>query len=134
MSTSDPNPETPGPATSETLVNVWTDGAQVPAGLPDPAVLARMANDFFRASPGVPQAGALPIVSGPTREASSASASPGAGSLANYQSTSGPTARPDVTVPTEAELRAIPATLTDFSIPSVPTAAATATPSAVAGS
>jgi cysteine desulfurase / selenocysteine lyase len=124
MSTSDPNLETPEPGTNETLVNVWTDGAQVPAGLPDPAVLARMANDFFRASPGFPQPGGLLVASGPAREAPSASSAPGAGSLANYQSTSGPTARPDVTVPTEAELRAIPATLTDFSIPSAPTAAA----------
>src|SRR6266849_208419 len=83
--------------------------AAVPAGLPDPEVLARMANEFFTALPAADAAlSEAPYVAAATRtmEASSAATnSPGFSSV------------PATSLPTEAQLRALPSTLSNTGMP-----------------
>jgi cysteine desulfurase/selenocysteine lyase len=59
MTRSEPKPGAPAakPAAqnSGAGANDWTSGAALPANLPDPAVLARMATEFFTALPGFSQ-------------------------------------------------------------------------------
>src|SRR5580698_240911 len=54
----------------------WIPGSALPANLPDPAVLQRMATEFFTALPGFSQsAGAVPETNVPSESASPESAS-----------------------------------------------------------
>jgi cysteine desulfurase / selenocysteine lyase len=82
--------------------------------LPDPAVLARMANEFFTALPGYSQPGESVANA---ESLSGAPSIPSVGSLEIPASVSaGPL--PGVGVPTEAELRALPDALAALSSPS----------------
>jgi cysteine desulfurase / selenocysteine lyase len=108
---------------------------QIPAGLPDPAVLARMANEFFTALPlsetaiaDAPHTAAVPgalEALGAARNPTAFIALPGAASLPS-------TSLPAGSLPTEAGLRALPAVLSgnaaqsevpsapEFSFPGIP--------------
>jgi cysteine desulfurase / selenocysteine lyase len=108
---------------------------QIPAGLPDPAVLARMANEFFTALPlsetaiaDAPHTAAVPAALealGAARNPTAFIALPGAASLPS-------TSLPAGSLPTEAGLRALPAVLSgnaaqsevrsapEFSFPGIP--------------
>jgi cysteine desulfurase / selenocysteine lyase len=106
----------------------------VPAGLPDPAVLARMANEFFTALPSSETVAAdtqrsAAVPGAP--EALGAARNPAAFvSLPGFALPS--TSLPAASLPTEADLRAIPATLSgaaaqpqtpvisQFSLPEIP--------------
>src|ERR1700683_5495582 len=44
-------PGSPGPERENVWSEVWVSGKDFPAGVPDPAVLARLANEFFTALP-----------------------------------------------------------------------------------
>ncbi len=75
----------------------------VPAGLPDPTVLARMANEFFTA---------LPSSEAVVADAQRSAAVPGmAEALASAGNPAMFTSLPSTSLPTEADLRALPATL-----------------------
>src|ERR1700683_5122299 len=69
MTRSDPKPAAPAkPAAQKSGAGAgdWTSGAALPANLPDPAVLARMATEFFTALPGFSQsAGNVPASDAP---------------------------------------------------------------------
>jgi cysteine desulfurase/selenocysteine lyase len=75
----------------------------VPAGLPDPEVLARMANEFFAALP-VSQT-VVPVVPYATEGARAAEASSAGVNVVE------PSAMPTASVPFEAQLRALPSVL-----------------------
>jgi cysteine desulfurase / selenocysteine lyase len=75
----------------------------LPAGLPDPEVLARMASEFFTALPGAHTA--VPAVPYAT-EAAGVAEAPSAGTNLTH-----PSANPTASLPTEAQLRALPSTL-----------------------
>jgi cysteine desulfurase/selenocysteine lyase len=77
-------------------VSAWDGVSVIPAGLPDPSVLARMATEFFTATPGFSQSG---------------------GAAANLDSLSS-VASPSAGFPTEAELSAIPESLGSLASPS----------------
>src|SRR5208282_4845533 len=90
---------------SDSIMTISEPGKNVPAGLLDPDVLARMANEFFTALPEF-----VPVAGGTLTEAQRSVSVPGtaqAGSVpglpANF--TSVPTAG----IPTETQLRALPA-------------------------
>jgi cysteine desulfurase / selenocysteine lyase len=78
----------------------------VPAGVPDPGVLARMANEFFKAVPessvAEQRAGASPALS---------TALPGATEAISALGNAPPPSLPAATIPSEAEWRALPASL-----------------------
>ncbi|HEV3041340.1 MAG TPA: family 2A encapsulin nanocompartment cargo protein cysteine desulfurase [Candidatus Angelobacter sp.] len=57
MSTNDPKPKVP----TENWATVLTGTENLPIGLPNPAMLARMANEFFTALPGALQASIPPV-------------------------------------------------------------------------
>jgi cysteine desulfurase/selenocysteine lyase len=119
MSTSEPKQGAPLPGKTEVRPEAWDDRQRVPAGLPDPAVLARMASEFFTSVPGFSQLSrnVLPA------EAQALSVPTGPGTLANSWDVTELTTRSDVSRPTEAELNALPSTLAGFSAPSsAPTA------------
>jgi cysteine desulfurase/selenocysteine lyase len=96
------------------------DTQVVPAGLPDPAVLARMANEFFTALPLSETASAdaqrtaavpgAPEAMGAARNSTAFVSLPGVASL--------PSTSPVASLPTEAGLRALPATLPGDAAPS----------------
>jgi cysteine desulfurase/selenocysteine lyase len=70
MTRSEPKPGAPAtkPAAQKSGAGVadWASGAALPANLPDPAVLARMATEFFTALPGFSQpAGNVPASDAP---------------------------------------------------------------------
>jgi cysteine desulfurase/selenocysteine lyase len=86
-----------------------------PAGVPDPSVLARMANEFFKALPE----SALAEQSAVATLALSA-ALPGAAEAANaLESASAVTSLPVDAIPSEAELRALPESLVPGAAPSL---------------
>src|ERR1700730_13946094 len=119
MSTNEPKHEAPLPGKTEVRPEAWDDRQRVPAGLPDPAVLARMASEFFTSVPGFSQLSrnVLPA------EAQALFVPTGPDPLANSWDVTELTARSDVSRPTEAELNALPSTLAGFSAPSsAPTA------------
>ena len=114
MSTNEPKHEAPLPGKTEVRPEAWDDRQRVPAGLPDPAVLARMASEFFTSVPGFSQLSrnVLPA------EAQALFVPTGPDPLANSWDVTELTARSDVSRPTEAELNALPSTLAGFSAPS----------------
>jgi cysteine desulfurase / selenocysteine lyase len=115
MSTSEPKQEAPLPGKTEVRPEAWDDGQRVPAGLPDPAVLARMASEFFTSVPGFSQLRR----NVPPAEAQALSVPTGPGTLANSRDVRELTTRSDVSRPTEAELiNALPSALAGFSVPS----------------
>jgi len=82
----------------------WAGNLQaLPAGLPDPGVLARMANEFFTALPA-PHAG-VPAAPYTAEAAPGAEASSLGTNRVEYSS------RPTTSIPTAAQLRAAPSTL-----------------------
>jgi len=48
-------PGAPGPEPENVWSEVWLSDKDFPAGVPDPAVLARLANEFFTALPDFAQ-------------------------------------------------------------------------------
>jgi cysteine desulfurase / selenocysteine lyase len=97
---------------------VWLDGRDLPAGVPDPAVLARMANEFFTALPEfAPASGAFPAGPAPIPSVPTSATIP-----VTPQGVIG-IAGPPV-YPSEPELRAFPATLAGSSAPALPVSAA----------
>jgi cysteine desulfurase/selenocysteine lyase len=92
MSTSDTKPPVSGDVKLGVPVNSW-DGLSVPAGLPDPAVLARMATEFFTAPSGFSQP---------------------SGAVSDLGALSSLTL-PSAGIPIEAELSALPESLGSFS-------------------
>jgi len=101
---------------NEKWPDVLSAGKDVPAGLPDPAVLARLANEFFTSLPGLPAV---------NEDVLSSSAQPG---LAPVNSTSLEAPRNLAQAPprtngadlTEAELSALPLSLDQLSVFSNP--------------
>ena len=59
-------PEAPGPKRENVWSEVWLSGRDFPAGVPDPAVLARLANEFFTALPDFTQASSA-VLAGPAQ-------------------------------------------------------------------
>ncbi|MGA8234151.1 MAG: family 2A encapsulin nanocompartment cargo protein cysteine desulfurase [Candidatus Acidiferrales bacterium] len=107
-------PGAPGPERENVWSEVWLSGQDFPPGVPDPAVLARLANEFFTALPDFTQASSA-VLAGPAQLPSvPASAEP----QMNPQGKVG-IAPPDP-FPSEAELRALPETLARFPAPSPP--------------
>jgi cysteine desulfurase / selenocysteine lyase len=110
-------PSEPGsraPERENVWSEVWVSGKDFPAGVPDPAVLARLANEFFTA---------LPEFAPLSSVVSDASfrpppAPPAIETRVGPQGLAGDTS--PTAYPTEAELRALPATLAGFSAPSLP--------------
>src|ERR1700722_14011653 len=95
--TSEPKPGAPA---SGSWDEVWVAGKDLPPGIPDPAVLARIANEFFTALPDLAQLNSLVPGSPaqiPAVPVESTAAPQGVAGIA-------PSA-----FPTEAELRALPA-------------------------
>jgi cysteine desulfurase/selenocysteine lyase len=115
MSTSEPGKNAPG-FTGEAFQTVLSgEKLGLPAGVPDPSVLARMANEFFTALPEF------------TELEKSAVAAPQSGtvlpSAAEALSTLGNSASslPVQAIPTEAALRALPASFSPPAAPSIVT-------------
>jgi cysteine desulfurase/selenocysteine lyase len=113
MSTSDPGkraPQLPGEAFETVLPR---ENSTVPAGVLDPGVLARMANDFFKSIPESPladqTAAALPAMSTALPGAAEAAATLGNGATVS--------SLPGHAIPSEAELRALPASLAQSGLP-----------------
>ncbi len=116
MSPSEPKPGPPVSGNDSIWKEVWVAGKDFPAGVPDPAVLARLANEFFTALPEFSQLSNV-VPDAPAQLPSvPASAEP----QVNPQGAAG--IAPPAAFPTEAELRALPATLAGFSAPSLPAA------------
>jgi|HubBroStandDraft_4_1064222.scaffolds.fasta_scaffold10391_3 cysteine desulfurase/selenocysteine lyase len=115
MSTSDSRkdaPRFPGEA-FETVLPGERFG--VPVGVPDPAVLARMANEFFTALPELSQA----EQSAPTVPQLSAAVPGAAGALNASGNPAALTSWPTTGIPSEAELRAVPASQAPAAPPSL---------------
>jgi cysteine desulfurase / selenocysteine lyase len=115
MSTSEQKPEPHGTGNENSWTEVWLPGGDLPAGVPDPAALARLANEFFTALPEVAQLSSVTSPS-PTQLPSVPAV---AGSPLAPQGVTGIAAR--TAFPREAELRALPGNLALFSAPSLPT-------------
>jgi cysteine desulfurase / selenocysteine lyase len=114
MSTSEPKPRAPGSRNGSVWSEVWLAGKDFPAGVPDPAVLARIANEFFTALPDFAELSSAV----PAAPPQSPSVPAGADPQVAPQGVDGIV--PPAAFPTEAELRALPATLAEFSAPSLP--------------
>src|SRR5271163_1286559 len=98
--------------------SVWKEvripGDDFPAGVPDPAVLARLANEFFTAVPEfVPVGSAVPEAS--SQAPPVPAAAHGRPASQGVSGNTSPTA-----YPTEAELRALPGILAGLPASSVP--------------
>jgi len=114
MSPSEPKPGPPAPGNSSPWQEVWVTDKEFPAGVPDPAILARMATEFFTALPEFSQlSGAVPGAQ-PTPPAIPASPE----SQVSPRGLAG--IAPSSAFPTEAELRALPESLPGYSKPSPP--------------
>jgi cysteine desulfurase/selenocysteine lyase len=114
MSTSEPKPGAPGSVNDNVWNEVWLSGKDLPAGVPDPAVLARIANEFFTALPEFAQSSSIvPDVPAQLPSVPAGAESPGAPQ--GVTGIASPTA-----FPTEAELRDLPAALAGLSAPSLP--------------
>jgi cysteine desulfurase/selenocysteine lyase len=107
-------PGAPEPERENVWSEVWLSGKDFPAGVPDPAVLARLANEFFTALPDFTPASSLGLA-GPAQlpPIPASAASP------TYPQGNAGIAAPDA-FPSEAELRALPETLARVSAPSLP--------------
>ncbi len=120
MTPSEPKPdEVPASANSNAWSEVWLGGKDFPAGgVPDPAVLARIANEFFTALPEfAPVGSSLPAAPAQLPSVPAAAAAP-----VIPQGVVGitpPVALP-AAFPTEADLRALPASLAASSGLSLP--------------
>jgi cysteine desulfurase/selenocysteine lyase len=114
MSPSEPKPGPPASGINSPWQEVWVTGKEFPAGVPDPAVLARMANEFFTALPEFSQLSGTVPAAQPKLPSIPASAE----NQASPQGLAGIV--PSSTFPTEAELRALPAYLAGHSGPSLP--------------
>jgi cysteine desulfurase / selenocysteine lyase len=107
-------PGSRGPERENVWSEVWVGGKDFPAGVPDPAVLARLANEFFTALPEF-----APLSSVVSDASSQPPLAPAAvETRVGPQGLAGNTS--PTAYPTEAELRALPATLAGFSAPSLP--------------
>src|ERR1039458_3454789 len=114
MSPSEGKPGAPPSGNSNIGSSVWLASKDLPLGVPDPAVLARMANEFFTALPEFAQLSNVVLAAPEQLPSVPAGAEPrvapqGVAGLA-----------PPTAFPTEAELRALPSTLAGFSAPSLP--------------
>jgi cysteine desulfurase/selenocysteine lyase len=109
MSTSEPNKSRSFPENVDLRSASALGSTGVPSGLPDPAILTRMANEFFTALPS-----AEAVV--PT--------APPAGTVEQAANYAGITPSPTATLPTQEQRRSLPATLSFNSaspqIPAVP--------------
>jgi len=117
MTPSDPKPAAPGSKNDNVWNEVWLGGKDLPAGVPDPAVLARLANEFFTALPEFEQPASISsdaIAQPPSIPSVPAAAEAGL----TLQSVAGVT--PPAAFPSEAELRALPATLAASTAPPQP--------------
>jgi len=115
MSTSDSGknaPRFPGGA-FETVLPGESFG--VPADVPDPGVLARMANEFFTALPEFSQGGQ----SAPAAPQLNAAVPGAAGALHASANPAALTSLPTTGIPSEAELLAVPASLAPAAPPSL---------------
>jgi cysteine desulfurase / selenocysteine lyase len=116
MSTSENDRSLPSVSGDEFRRVLPGDLQSVPAGLPDPQVLARMANEFFTALPDTHSV--IPGVPG----AAASVLNLGGGTPNPAQSVT----QPPVALPTETQLRALPSTLPTTSpstqIPAIPSA------------
>jgi cysteine desulfurase / selenocysteine lyase len=115
MSPSEPKPGPPALGNSSPWQEVWVTGKEFPAGVPDPAILARMATEFFTALPEFSQLGGAVPAAQPTLPAIPARAE----SQVSPQGLAG--IAPSSEFPTEAELRALPGSIPGYSSPSLPT-------------
>jgi len=108
-------PGAPGPEPENVWSEVWLSDKDFPAGVPDPAVLARLANEFFTALPDFAQVSSA-VLAGPAQLPSVPAS---ADSQMNPQGKAG-IAPPAAAFPSEAELRALPETLARFPAPLLP--------------
>jgi cysteine desulfurase / selenocysteine lyase len=117
MIPSNPEQGAPGPERSQTWPEAGSAGKDVPAGLPDPAVLARLANEFFTSLSSYPQVTENSLPSGVQPVSEPVHIAP----VEIPKDAAQTTARSDAADPTEAELRALPfglAQTSPFSHPS----------------
>ena len=120
MSTSDPGKRAPHLPSGAFETVLPREDSTVPAGVLDPGVLARVANEFFRALPestvADQSAAAVPALS--TELTGVAEAAPTLGNEATASSL------PGYAIPSEAELRALPVTmaaeLSPVALPEIP--------------
>ena len=106
-------PGAPGPVRESAWSGVWLTGKDFPAGVTDPAVLARLANEFFNALPDIAQASSIvPSASSQLRSV------PAAEPLVNPESNIA--TAPPAPVPMETELRARPEALVWDFVPPLP--------------
>jgi cysteine desulfurase / selenocysteine lyase len=118
MSTSEPNKVAPGSHADPFQTLLPNTIGSVPAGLPDPNVLARMANEFFTALPQF-----LPADENAASAVRKSAVTPGATeALAALANPAAPTSLPASSPLTEAQLRALPGNLP--AVPSQPSIAA----------
>jgi len=122
MSTSDPDPLVLMPGAMQGTAGGPNVGGFLPAGLPDPAVLARMANDFFSALPGATD---VPLQAIPA--ASLASVNP----FESLPATS-PAAPPEISLPSDQHFSGAPASASPASVSPV-SAPVQATPPPIPG-
>jgi len=114
MSPSEPKPGPPASGSNSPWQEIWVAGKEFPAGVPDPAVLARMANEFFTALPEFSQLSGTAPAAQPKPPTIPANAE----SRVSPQGLAG--IAPSSAFPTEAELRALPASLPGYSTPPLP--------------
>jgi cysteine desulfurase / selenocysteine lyase len=117
MSTSEPKSGAPESANDKVWNEAWLGGKDLPAGVPDPAVLARLAHEFFTALPEFAQASS--IAPDALTQLPSISSVPDAAEPGLSPSGVAGIARP-VAFPSEAELHALPTTLAGLSEPPLP--------------
>jgi cysteine desulfurase/selenocysteine lyase len=115
MSTSEPNKKAPGSPGDAFQTELRSPLEGDPAGLPDPSVLARLASEFFTA---LPEFSPAETAASGTQNSS---AIPGRGeALTAPGHPAIPASLPLGSLPTEAELRALPSTLPRAAAPPVP--------------
>ncbi len=109
MSTSERKPVPPASESENSWTEVWIPGKDLPAGVPDPAVIARMANEFFTALPEFAREFAQLTSSVPAAPSQLPPVPAGTASQSLPQGITGIT--PPGAFPTEADLRALPDSL-----------------------
>ncbi len=131
MSTSDPGRLTVAPEPSTTATAPFGAAELFPAGLPDPATLARMANEFFTALPGT---GDAPVRAVPTQPLSALETPP----------VTVPAAPPETSLPSDPHFPGVPASAGGATLspvttpvqatpPPIPGAAASTDPTGLSG-
>src|SRR5580658_2266673 len=112
MTTSDSQKAVSEPEKDEVVASAWNAGRELPPGLPDPAVLARMASDFFTVLPALtPLERNFPIAAEQPQSIPAL-----AETSANLQKAS----ELDVSRLNESELLALPSTLVGASVKQPP--------------